>query len=343
MNMNDLLTWPTRTLLILSLLANGSTGPGKAMAKSTNTVDTSIYGMSMQRDWMYDSSSIAMKYEGCVWGYVDDRENMGCMADESEDGTSMWYMMANCRRAQVAYSVYSTTSGSTNCKNGHFQESFITKDGIAEFAYTMGTYGYNAPVSGDDVGDFPLCESDGNGYYYSVGCSSSGQFTIDRFSDQYCNSYYDTYDYLSNFNSAMKNLSKCYSLYNTQKDESPYYSLSSYLIGTSGSCSEAESTYCKTNSFISGAGSYSSVGTRTSALFTSSSGTFANKMKYGLGTTMLLCSVMMFVGILFTNRKKRRSMMHRKFRNAPDKKSKKSKSRSKSKSKSSKKSGGVFA
>ena len=90
---------------------------------SSSSVDTTIYGLSYQReDWMYGSKTIALKYEGCVWGYVDDRENAGCMEDESEDGTTMWYMMANCKRAQVAYSVYAS-SGSTSCSNGDFKES----------------------------------------------------------------------------------------------------------------------------------------------------------------------------------------------------------------------------
>ena len=92
-------------------------------ASNNNDYDTA-YGMSMQRDWLYESGSVNLKYEGCVWGYVNDRENMGCMEDESEDGTTYWYMMANCRRAQVAYSLYASSSGSgTSCKNKFWQES----------------------------------------------------------------------------------------------------------------------------------------------------------------------------------------------------------------------------
>jgi hypothetical protein len=49
---------------------------------------------------------------------------MGCMQDSSEDGTTYWYMMANCRRAQVAYSLYASSSaGGTKCKNSNFKES----------------------------------------------------------------------------------------------------------------------------------------------------------------------------------------------------------------------------
>ncbi len=107
-------------VLVLGHLAKSALAWGN---NNQNYYDTSIYGMSMQRDWMYESSSISMKYEGCVWGYVNDRENMGCMDDESGDGTTYWYMMANCRRAQVAYSVYSTSSGSTSCNKKDFKES----------------------------------------------------------------------------------------------------------------------------------------------------------------------------------------------------------------------------
>jgi hypothetical protein len=96
----------------------------KAGNNNNNNYDTSVYGLSMQRDWLYQSGSINLKYEGCVWGYVNDRENMGCMQDSSEDGTTYWYMMANCRRAQVAYSLYASSSaGGTKCKNSNFKES----------------------------------------------------------------------------------------------------------------------------------------------------------------------------------------------------------------------------
>jgi len=293
-----------------------------------STTDYSMYGMSMQRDWLYESSSIAIKYEGCVWSYVDDRENMGCMDDESEDGTSYWYMMANCKRAQVAYSVYATSSGTTSCNNKDFKESLMTTSGVAEFAYTMGYYSYDSPVSSNDVGSLPICEEDGNGFYMSVGCSSDGAFTIDRFTDAYCLQYYDTYDYLSNFNSAMKsnNLHKCYNAYSSGTDESPYSSLSAYLIPYSGSCSATESPYCTTNDFVKKAGS--SGGFQSSSGFRAGENlSLTNKLKYGLGGTMLLGSVIMFFGILFTNRRKRRALMHRKFRSDPSKNNSRSRSK----------------
>ena len=61
------------------------------------------------------------------------------------------------------------------------------------------------------------------------------------------------------------------------------------------------------------------------------SASLANKFKYVLGSILLAASVMMFLGILFTNRRRRRAMMHRKFRQAAARK-KRSGSRSKSRS-----------
>jgi hypothetical protein len=59
-----------------------------------------------------------------MWGYVEDNEESGCMEDGSEDGTTYWYQMANCRRAQAVFSLYATDSGSSaSCSNGNFKES----------------------------------------------------------------------------------------------------------------------------------------------------------------------------------------------------------------------------
>lgn len=301
---------------------------------SDSDVDLSMYGISMSRDWLYSSTSIAIKYEGCVMGYVDDRENMGCMDDESEDGTSSWYMMANCRRAQVAYSVYATDSGTTSCSTAHFKESLMTKGGVAEFAYDMGYYSSNSPISEDDAEYMPICEEDGNGYYLSVGCSSSGGFSVDRYTDAYCLQKYDTYEELSNFNSALtnNNLNKCFIAYDPYSDESAYNSLSHYLVPNSAGCSSTESMHCTSSEFVSSAGS--SGGFQKSNSFKSQEVlSLTNKLKYGMGGVMLGGSVIMFFGILFTNRRKRRALMHRKFRSGPASRSKSRKSTTTTRSK----------
>jgi hypothetical protein len=57
-------------------------------------------------------------------------------------------------------------------------------------------------------------------------------------------------------------------------------------------------------------------GLQTSVSHTISNFNIANKAKYAMGTLCLIGSLFMFLGILFTNRRKRRAMMHRKLRAA---------------------------
>ena len=91
---------------------------------SSYSVDPEVYGHSLTRDWLYDASAISLKLEGCVWGYVEDNEDSGCLEDSSEDGTYYWYQMSNCRRAQAVVSVYATGSGGyASCNSGNFKES----------------------------------------------------------------------------------------------------------------------------------------------------------------------------------------------------------------------------
>jgi len=293
---------------------------GWSYNKNKNNYKSEVF--SINREWLYESSSIGIKLEGCVWGYVGEySDDMGCMENESEDGTTMWYMMANCRRAQVAYSVYTTNSGSTSCNNKDFRETFVTKTGLSEFAYTLGNYGYNSPISEDEVSDLPICEQDDYGYYLSVGCSSAGTFTIDRFLDEYCMQYYDTYDSLSNLNYSMKSLSKCYNCYDSYQDGDVNYSLCAYLIPYSGSCSTIDSFLCTTNNFVKAYGSSKSLKSKQRNVGKSLNTDFGNKLKFSMGVFMLFCSLAMFVGILFTNRRKRIALMHRKFSQSLKKKS----------------------
>jgi len=293
---------------------------------SDSSTDLSKYGMNYNRDWLYDSESIAIQVDGCVWGNVDDSEEMGCIEASSEDGTSSWYQMANCKRAQVAYSVYASSSGSTSCNKKQWKESFVTTYGVAEFAYTLGAYGYNSPLSEDDVGDLPLCEEDGNGYYMGVGCSD-GKFSIDLYTDQYCLQYYDTYEELDDINYSMESIS-CFNCYDSYVDEDSSYSLCAYLFPESSSCSALDSPVCKTNDFVSNQGA-SSTSHIVSSPLSNGQLSLMNKLKYGVGSAMLVASAGMFVGILFANRRKRRAMLHRKFRSAAKSSSRRSKSKSK--------------
>ena len=91
-----------------------------AWGSSSSTSDPGLFYANESYDWLYGSKNIAMKVEGCVWSTTDDNEDVGCMEDESGDGTTYWYQMAMCRRAQVAYSVYAT-DGSASCSSGNLK------------------------------------------------------------------------------------------------------------------------------------------------------------------------------------------------------------------------------
>jgi hypothetical protein len=117
---------PSTAVFLLALLALlspknlvrawGSSGSG-----GYSESDYGRFGNGFTREWLYDGSTLSFEVLGCVWGMVDDSEEVGCLQDGSEDGTTNWYMMANCRRPQVAYSVYSSgRSGSSGCSSDSF-------------------------------------------------------------------------------------------------------------------------------------------------------------------------------------------------------------------------------
>jgi hypothetical protein len=106
------------SLVMLMVQLCGQVQAGWGNGNSNGDTDYSIYGNSGTRDWLYDGSTLSFQVLGCVWGVVYDSEEAGCLEDESEDGTYNWYMMANCRRPQVAYSVYS--SGGSSCSSSTF-------------------------------------------------------------------------------------------------------------------------------------------------------------------------------------------------------------------------------
>ena len=109
-----------RAVLIFPLLP--SLAVGWEWGSGTSETDYTNFANSFNRDWLADGSAVSVKLEGCVWGYAYDSEEAGCLAKSSQDGTSSWYMMSNCRRAQAGFSLYASgTSG--NCNSGNFKES----------------------------------------------------------------------------------------------------------------------------------------------------------------------------------------------------------------------------
>ena len=95
-------------------------------SKSNRNAKYAVYGNNLERDWLYSAKGINIVVHGCLWSYMTDKDNedAGCQEESSEDGTTTWYMMSNCRRAQVVFSVYaSDSSSSPSCHDRNFKES----------------------------------------------------------------------------------------------------------------------------------------------------------------------------------------------------------------------------
>jgi len=190
----------------------------------------------------------------------------------------------------------------------------------------MGTYDQNSPITESDSNALPYCEAGNNGYYLSVGCASDGTFTIDNFSDANCLKRVSTYDNLSSINSIFKhNFKSCYTIYNSRNDQSIGYSPAGALIRNGKSCTALDSPLCTSTSRMDAVTSSKASGLQ-SASHTITNLNIANKAKYAMGTLCLVGSLFMFLGILFTNRRKRRAMMHRKLKAAKRERAKRSSS-----------------
>jgi hypothetical protein len=218
---------------------------------------------------------------------------------------------------------------------------FITTAGLSEFIYELQSYDPYSPwaannddANGDDGnngGDWdydnlPMCEGD-NGYI-GVGCSGTN-FVLEYYNDAYCLSPSGTtYDKLSTLNSKLSYYSNCATIYQDGYD----YNVAEQLMAYSTSCSSLDSGYCTDSSYMSsrrgGSGSVFSKGTKTSGYYKS----WGTKAKYVMGGLLLLAAFIMFTGILFTNRRRRRALLQRKFRqrSRSHRSRKSSKSRSKS-------------
>jgi hypothetical protein len=205
----------------------------------------------------------------------------------------------------------------------------VTFESLSTFIQYMNSYDSNSPFGDFSQNDLPTCESGKNGGYVGIGCAEDGTFALQYFTDAYCQQPSgSTYDSLDSLNSAMSTYKSCAGIYNAGND----YSLAYYLLSISESCSSLDSGYCEDNEAMKNRRSSSSSGAHLN-LGTFAGKSWLTKLKFAVGGLLLLGSFVIFTGILFTNRRRRRALLQRKYRQSRrDSSSRKKSSRSKSKS-----------
>lgn len=167
-----------------------------------------------------------------------------------------------------------------------------------------------------------------------LGCADDGTFSLQYFDDQYClKPSGKTYDKLNSLNRALKTYKNCAGIYYSGNGNNDGKTLPYYLISASESCSSLDSGFCVDNSAMKGRRSHSSSYTAMSRNFGGGK-SWVTKLKYATGGLLLVASFVMFTGILFTNRRRRRALLQRKYRQSRSDRKIKSKSSSRSKSKS---------
>jgi hypothetical protein len=223
---------------------------------------------------------------------------------------------------------------------------FVTNAGVSEFIYYMQSYDPNGSWSNDDGdgygGEYPMCESNNNNNAVGLTCASDGSFALEYFSDSYCLTRSgQTYNQLYSLNRNLQTYSSCYNIYsggnNYNGGDNNGNSLVQYLISISSPCSALDSGLCTDNEAmlnrLSSSSTSKSTHFHTSAM-SASGKTWLTKLKYVVGGLLLLASFVMFTGILFTNRRRRRALMQRKYRQAKRSGEDRSRRSSRSKSKS---------
>ena len=196
---------------------------------------------------------------------------------------------------------------------------------MPDFVAYLKEYDANSPFSDDDGGDddgyggwsldeLPLCEQAEDGYL-GLSCGDDGSFTIDYFYDEYCLQSLGTYNNLYKLNNQLKTYKNCQGIYSSNDGDS---SLLQYIVPYSESCTSLDSNLCTDDSAMSSRRSSagSGFGRRKSSSSKNGHTSWSTKLKYALGGVLLLASFILFAGILFTNRRRRRALMQRKFKHS---------------------------
>lgn len=233
-----------------------------------------------------------------------------------------------------------------------FPPQFVTVDGFGYFLAYLNEHDANNPFGDNyngaaddddnaaggnyngDFDDLPVCEQGDNGYV-GLSCADDGTFELSYFNDEYClQPTGNTYDSLNTLNNAMKTYKNCAGIWYGGDNGDDGYTLPQYLISMSEACSSLDSGYCTDNSSMKSRRSHSKSSSGLSLGRTIASKSWVTKLKFAVGGLLFLASFVMFTGILFTNRRRRRALLQRKYRQSRQKRKHRSKSKSRKASRS---------
>lgn len=204
----------------------------------------------------------------------------------------------------------------------------------------FGDNGNDDGNDGWDVDELPLCEEGDNGYV-GLGCNDDGTFSINYFEDAYCQLSTGIYNTLDSLNYKLKTYKNCQGLDAVgggADDDGDHddgdANMAQTLVYYATSCSNMDSAICTDDaSMQSRSSSAGSSSKRRNSSSSQAHRSWTTKVKYVMGGFLLLASLIMFTGILFTNRRRRKALMQRKFRQSSRRdKSRSRRSQSKSRS-----------
>ena len=115
---------------------------------------------------------------------------------------------------------------------------------------------------------------------------------------------------MSNLNYKLKTYKSCRGLDSVNSADD----LSSNLQYYAQSCSSLDSPVCSDDSSMQSRRSSASSSGRRHSSASAAHKSWTTKVKYAMGGVLLVASLIMFTGILFTNRRRRKALMQRKFR-----------------------------
>jgi hypothetical protein len=170
----------------------------------------------------YDSFYIEVESGPCVWSEcaidATDKEHMG----DKRDGDELWYQFRTqsfC--ANAAYSLFGRKKGldvfdkfGNQCSKHHFINSFFTYGGSDNLLTALGQtpavyWGSEGAYSNSECVDVDG-GYDGQASYSTLGCSSSGEFSVAYFDGNSCDgNYFVGAETNDKYNSAFEGVEKC--------------------------------------------------------------------------------------------------------------------------------------